>query len=162
MAAHKLAGRAHRFRWKPPLLTFEIDRHGGTAKGSTRADRQKWTLDVEKRTARPEKIGHHQLVACAPGFKAEPAVNHFVKVISQRLATPPGWNLKWITDDEVRVVVRYLLPNPYGFKQTVEGQAKRLRKRLIEAMAAQGWQVASRSGKYLVFRREPITTQKST
>jgi hypothetical protein len=161
MAAHKLDGRAHRFRWKSPILTFEIDRHGGTVNGSTRADRQEWTIDVEKRTARAEKIDFRQLTARAPSFKAEPVVSDFMNVISQRLTTPPGWNLKWISDDEIRVVVRSLLPDPYGFKQTIEGRAKRLRKRLIDEMASNGWQVASRSGPYLVFRREPIATRNS-
>ena len=30
--------------WDPPDLSFTIDRHGGTVMGSTRAERQTWTL----------------------------------------------------------------------------------------------------------------------
>ena len=52
MAADKIDGRARGFKWKSPILTFEIERHGGTVIGSTRADRQEWTIDVEKRTAK--------------------------------------------------------------------------------------------------------------
>jgi hypothetical protein len=52
MAAHKIDDdRAHGFKWNSPILTFEIDRHPGTVHGSTRADRQEWEIDVEKRTA---------------------------------------------------------------------------------------------------------------
>jgi hypothetical protein len=160
MAAHKIGGRAHGFKWKSPILTFEIDRHGRTVSGSTRADRQEWTIDLEKRTARPRKIGYSQLTRRASAFKAEPVVHLFVDVIYRRLATPPGWNLTWISDDEVRVVVRSLLPDPYGFQRTIEGQAKRLRQGLINAMAAKSWHVSRNSGAYLRFRRgdAPTTT----
>ena len=160
MAAHKIDGRARGFKWKSPILTFEIERHGGTVIGSTRADRQEWTIDVEKRTARPAMIGYRQLTPRASAFKTEPVVEHFVDVVSQRLTTPPGWNLTWISDDEIRVVVRSLLPDPSGFQKTMEGRTKRLRERLISAMAAKDWHVASKSGAYLRFRRGevPITT----
>jgi hypothetical protein len=160
MAADKIDGRAHGFKWKSPILTFEIDRHGATVNGSTRADRQEWKIDVEKRTARQAMIGYRQLVPRASSFKAEPVVHLFVDVISQRLTTPPGWNLTWISDDEIRVVVRSLLPDPSGFQKTIEGRAKTLRERLISAMAANGWHVTSKSGAYLRLRRGdgPITT----
>jgi hypothetical protein len=75
MAAHKIDGRARGFKWKSPILTFEIERHGGTVIGSTRADRQEWTIDVEKRTARPAMIGYRQLTPRASAFKTEPAVS---------------------------------------------------------------------------------------
>jgi hypothetical protein len=83
MAAHKIEGRAHGFKWKSPILTFEIDRHGGTVLGSTRADRQEWTIDLEKRTARPITIGYSQLSRRASPFKAGPVIDRFVNVISR-------------------------------------------------------------------------------
>ena len=121
--------------------------------GSTRAERQKWIIDVEKRTAQSVTVGYRQLTPRAPRFKAEPVAQIFVDVICQRSPIPPGWKLTWISDDEIRVVVRSLLPDPYGFKTTLEGQAKRLRKCLIEAMAKKGWRVTSTSGGYLRLRR---------
>ena len=77
-----------------------------------------------------------------------------------RLTTPPGWNLTWISDDEIRVLVRSLLPDPSGFRKTIEGRVKRLREGLISAMAAKGWHVTSNSGGYLRLRRGdgPTTT----
>ena len=32
--------------WDPPHLTLEIERHGGVARGSIRAEIQKWTINV--------------------------------------------------------------------------------------------------------------------
>src|SRR5579862_4489195 len=103
MAGHKIAGRAHGFNWNSPILTFEIERHGGTANGSTRAERQMWAIDVEKRIARPTIVGHCQITPRASSLKTEPVVNHFVDLICRRLTPPPGWNVTWISNDEVRV-----------------------------------------------------------
>jgi hypothetical protein len=92
MAAHKIDGRARGFKWKWPILTFEIDRHGGTVNGSTRADRQKWTM-----TSRNERRDQRRLATAssrrAHPVLTEPAVHQFVDVICQRLTTPPGWRL---------------------------------------------------------------------
>ena len=38
MAGHKLIGRMEHVEWNPPVLTFTIERHGGTVLGSTRAE----------------------------------------------------------------------------------------------------------------------------
>ena len=153
MAAHKIGGRAHGFNWKSPILSFEIDRHGGTVIGSTRAERQMWTIDVEKRTARSATVGYHQLTPRASNFKAEPVVLQFVDVISQRLVTPPGWKLTWISNDEIRVVVRSMLPDQSGFQKTIQGRTKRLRERLISAIGEKGWRVTNKSGAYLRLQR---------
>lgn len=148
MAAHKIDGRVRGFKWKWPILTFEIDRHGGTVNGSTRADRQKWTIDIEKRTARSATIGYRQLTPRASSL-TEPAVHQFVDVICQRLTTPPGWRLTWVSNDEIRVVVRSMLPDQSGFHKTIQERAKRLSERLIGAMAEKTG--ASRANPVLTF-----------
>ncbi len=38
IAGYKVRGRLERVEWKPPLLSFVIERHGRTCVGSTRAD----------------------------------------------------------------------------------------------------------------------------
>jgi len=50
MEGRKLLGRMEDVAWNPPLLTFIIERHGGTVMGSTRATLQEWTVDVENMT----------------------------------------------------------------------------------------------------------------
>jgi len=58
MRAYKLGdGRTQNVSWNPPLLKFSIERHGGTVQGSSRAERHEWTIDIEARTAVPEKLG---------------------------------------------------------------------------------------------------------
>jgi hypothetical protein len=36
--ADKLSGRIENLRWQPPYLLFQIERHGGTVMGSSRAE----------------------------------------------------------------------------------------------------------------------------
>jgi hypothetical protein len=50
MEAHKLS-RMENPIWNPPVLTFRIERHGGTVLGSSRAVVQEWTVDLERLTA---------------------------------------------------------------------------------------------------------------
>jgi hypothetical protein len=52
MAGYKLS-RMKDATWNPPILEFTIERHGGTALGSTRASLQRWeiNMDCERRVA---------------------------------------------------------------------------------------------------------------
>jgi hypothetical protein len=43
--------RAENMEWRSPVLTFVVERHGAAAMGSSRAERQQWTLNLEKNTA---------------------------------------------------------------------------------------------------------------
>ena len=61
MAGHKLIGRMEHVEWHPPVLTFVIERHGGTVLGSTRAELQRWSVDLDRQTATCECTGHRQL-----------------------------------------------------------------------------------------------------
>ena len=68
MAAYKLE-RVENMTWHPPVLSFDIERHGAMARGSTRAEIQQWELDLEKKTANCSVIGKRQLTSAstAPG-----------------------------------------------------------------------------------------------
>src|SRR5581483_8214593 len=47
----KVIGRMEDVYWDPPILSFTVERHGGTVLGSTRAELQHWQVDLEKKTA---------------------------------------------------------------------------------------------------------------
>ena len=51
MYGKKLLHRAEKLSWRPPILTFSIERHGGIARGSKRAEIHTWAVDLERRTA---------------------------------------------------------------------------------------------------------------
>ena len=54
MWASKL-GRMEKVEWQPPYLTFSIERHGATVKGSTRAELQNWQVDTSHRSLNPNE-----------------------------------------------------------------------------------------------------------
>lgn len=60
MGARKVK-RAESVQWAPPLLSFIMERHGGTVRGSTRASVQRWTLNVDTGAATVETVGRRQL-----------------------------------------------------------------------------------------------------
>ena len=51
MTSDKLLGRMEEVVWEPPILSFTVERHGGTVQGSSRASLQQWRLDLDKKTA---------------------------------------------------------------------------------------------------------------
>ena len=61
MAGYKLHNRIEQVTWEPPLLSFKIERHGGTARGSSRADIYSWELNVEEQVAKTGKSGYRQV-----------------------------------------------------------------------------------------------------
>jgi hypothetical protein len=54
-------GRMENPGWLPPVLTFVVERHGGTVLGSTSADRQTWTVNLDSATAIPATSGYRQI-----------------------------------------------------------------------------------------------------
>jgi hypothetical protein len=74
MAGHKLVNRMEAVAWNPPVLTFCIERHGGMALGSTRAEMQHWQVDLERRTVTVVKTGHQQLRPMQPRLNVEAVV----------------------------------------------------------------------------------------
>jgi hypothetical protein len=58
MSGSKLRGRVQNLRWDPPRLFFEIERHGGTVLGSSRAERHEWNVDLVSRTSRTLADAH--------------------------------------------------------------------------------------------------------
>jgi hypothetical protein len=72
MHAGKL-GRMETVRWDPPVLSFMIERHGAMGVGSTRAERQDWSIDLDQKTARCERSrSYRQALPRAEAVKIEP------------------------------------------------------------------------------------------
>lgn len=136
MAGRKLVGRMERVEWRPPLLTFLIERHGGTALGSTRAELQRWSVDLDRRTATCERAGHRQLSPMAGRVDVGPIAEEVVWLILGGLAND---RLRWLGEGRVRVEMGRIFPERSGYKQTVQGRRKRLRDALIRRLSPLGW-----------------------
>jgi len=136
MQPSKLLGRMESISWKPPMLSFTIERHGGTVLGSTRAELQYWQVNVETRSATCSTGRHRQLVPMQPKLNVEPIAAEIVSLILNRQQDS---RLKWNSDGSVRVLIGEILPSGSAVKQTLEGRRKRFRREVEQLLTTRGW-----------------------
>lgn len=156
MAANKL-GRMKSVQWDPPVLTFEIERHGALCRGGTRATRQQWRVDTSYWTATCHDVGHRQTVPMAKRFDARSMAEHIADKINTGSDDP---FLRWKADrTRVHVVLSEAVGG--GYNRTVEGRTRKLLAELRRLLEPLGW--TYRTGN--AFERteaEPIGTPTPT
>jgi hypothetical protein len=136
MGSWKL-GRIESPSWNPPVLSFTIERHGGTMLGSTRAELQTWEVDLDQRTACVAWTTHRQLKPMAPRLKTAPLGTEIIDLIEAGADDP---RLQWSPDRAtVRVLVEKVIP-PNGYARTIEGRRRRFTDSWAAAMTAAGWE----------------------
>jgi hypothetical protein len=153
MASWKIA-RMETATWKPPVLAFTIERHGGTVLGSTRAEIQHWEVNLDHGTAGVTGSSYRQLAPPAARLKVEPLVAEIMGLIEAGADDP---RLKWSPGHTaVSAVPSRVIPDG-GYRQTVQGRRKRFREALAAALAEHGWEQLSREqGRGMWARRPPV------
>ena len=147
MKTSKLA-RMENVRWDPPILSFQLERHGALALGSTRAELQVWSVDLYTNRATCAKSrSYRQLGPRAERVGAEPIASEIAEAIT---AGRDDHRLKWGRDGTVRVVLTKVFPYGSGYMQTIAGRRKRLRETLTRLLAERGWREVRRN----VYSRE--------
>jgi hypothetical protein len=138
--------RAEQLRWNPPSLSFTIERHGGIGLGSTRAELQNWTVDLDSASAYHTEGGFRQVVPAAPRFSVKPIVARVCEAIRQGPRSESDLVregiVAWCSKGEVTVKHGALVPDD-GYRQTVAGRRRRFRKELMDEMSELGWQLVS-------------------
>lgn len=136
MHAGKL-GRMEGMRWEPPVLNFTIERHGAMIMGSTRAELQRWRVDLDHKTTRCERNrSYRQILPRAGAVRIEPIAREVAESI---LAGRADERLKWQGEETVRVLMTKIFPHDSGYMQTVTERRKRLRAALQTLLADGGW-----------------------
>jgi len=136
MAEYKLE-RMKSPLWKPPVLNFEIIKHGSTFLGSSRAERQAWYSDLDRKIAESQIVGYRQIHQREPGFNVKPTADELADLIMRGMQDE---RLQWSTDGRVRILSGKIIPSgTLSPKQTVEGRRKRLIKALEERLTPRGW-----------------------
>lgn len=154
MKDDKLLGRMENVHWQSPILTFTIERHGGTTKGSTRAELQHWELNLDDQTACIVKEGHRQLQTMAPRISAKAIAEEIAALI---LNGKDDERILRFDDGSVKVRASKVFAGGSGFKRTVEGRRKRLVECVRDRLAERGWIAVAGN----VFRQMPFRHVRS-
>lgn len=136
MTARKLLYRTEKLLWKPPILGFQIERHGAAVAGSVYAHVQTWQIDVQRGTAdlngfeKPRLVGKRD----KPLKVASLAVEIAQLIVSGR----EDARLKWLGPNLVRVEIGRVIPATN--RETTAARRQRLIKALEKQLQSQGWQ----------------------
>lgn len=134
MTANKLS-RWEQPTWSPPTLNFDIERHGATVMGSSRAEVQRWAIDVDNETVHFAHTRRRQLGALAPRLDVNSLAKRCAALIIHHMAD--SW-LKWSSANEVKVDIALIIPETN--KQTTIDRRKRFRKALADELVGTGWE----------------------
>jgi hypothetical protein len=138
MAGYKLLNRMEAVAWNSPILSFKIERHGGTVMGSSRAKIDEWTVNLERLTTKVETVGRRQVRPPRPRFDAKPIAQELAKAI---LTGQSNDRLQWDNEFKVRVLIGKILPEGSAVKQTLTACRKRLREALTRLLATARWKM---------------------
>jgi hypothetical protein len=131
----------------PPELSFNIERHGGIGKGSTRAEVQTWQVNLDRKVANLLDTQKRQKFPMAKPLKVEPIADEIAALI---VKGQEDKRIKWDGASRVRVIVGNIIPSTN--KQTTHGRRKRFSKELERCLAPCGWHRKG-AGSHLVFER---------
>lgn len=140
--------------WSPPSLAFEIVRHGSTALGSTRAERQVWWVDLDTRQAKCETVGYRQLYPRDAVFDVKPVADELSELF---ICGSQDERLQWSASGRVRILTgKILSAQP---KRTLEGRRKRLLRAMEERLAPHGWRRRGSWWEHEEYREKPLNSQ---
>lgn len=142
MANYKLLGRMEDAHWVPPVLTFVIERHGGIVCGSSRAELQRWTVDMDTRNATCEQSGYRQLYQQQPRLDTRPIAQEIVSLIHGHHEDE---RLKWRNDGSVLVKISMIagLEEWSACRQTLTERRRRFRGTVEQLLQQAGWRMLS-------------------
>lgn len=127
--------------WNPPELRFEIERHGATVGGSTRAEMQTWVVDTERRSIDQVRSRVRQLSPSAPRLDVHALAQQcLAAMMAGPEADTTGW-LKWVSPSEVKLQISQVIPQT--FKQTTADRRRRFSRELTALSEGSGWREAS-------------------
>jgi hypothetical protein len=136
MTGNKLLGRMEEIEWNPPILSFNIDRHGATIMGSSRAYIQKWYANVEEVSARFEEVSYRQILPKQHRVDVNPLAEEIARKITEFQEND---SLKRYDNGSVQVLMGKVIPEAGSPKQTINGRRKRFRKALDKMLSDAGW-----------------------
>lgn len=145
--------RAEEVCWTPPILSFTLERHGGTVLGSSRASLHCWEVDTAQPEARIVNTSVRQLSPKVQVMDIEKIANEIATLILNGTGDDP--RVTWLEDRQrVQVNIGEVIPqtNP----QTTQGRRKRFRAILESLMSEANW-TRQDVGNKIGFRHQYLT-----
>ena len=122
--------------WKPPTLSFTIQRYRVTLLGSATSERQRWAVNVDTKETLCYNAGSGQTTPSQPPLNVEPIVKEVVRLIKNHQKTE--W-LKWQNDGSVHVVMGKVFPVSTNLNKHLRWQRERFRTKVEESLTTAGW-----------------------
>lgn len=127
--------RAEELRWKRPCLCFKIERHGGTANGSSRAPIHEWCVNMETRWADCANGRYRQLERRASPVFGGRIAEQAVRAIAAGEMIP---GVRYLDPDELQVQIGVFIPAT-ACQMTIRDRRKKFRQTLIPQLEGLGW-----------------------
>ena len=121
--------------WNPPLLSFEIERHGGTVNGSSRADLHVWVVDMNSLEASCSTGRRRQLTPMSRRLDVKQLA---IEISILILDGTKDDRLKWESESKVKILISKIISDD-GVGQTVSGRRKRFRKEVERNIEEHHW-----------------------
>lgn len=122
--AEELAGRIEGLAWTPPLISFQIERHGATVEASTRSTVQSWQVDVDGGTASISGSGQREVYQMDQRLDVLWVAAELVAAICQRR---PDSRISWRGGAATVIMATAVLT---ADRQTTSARRKRLTKEI--------------------------------
>ncbi|MGH6992151.1 MAG: hypothetical protein ACREEH_02325, partial [Caulobacteraceae bacterium] len=116
MSGSKLIGRTEDMEWSPPILAFGIERHGALVNGSSRAELQRWRVDLGRGEAELVQSRRRQIFPADARLNVKPIAAEIAALIREGGEDP---RIKRRGAEYVRIVLSEVIPTTV--KQTTTG-----------------------------------------
>jgi hypothetical protein len=140
MEGFKLLGRMEDVHWKPPIVSFSIERH--LVCGSNRAVLQQWAVNLDHNTARITATEERALYPLSLGLSVETAAEQIAQAI---LNGENDKRVHWGEDGTACVVASWVFPKQSAFARTTGTRRRLLCNHISDLLADHGWKQCGRN-----------------
>jgi hypothetical protein len=141
--------RAEDLTWKPPILSFTLERHGGTVNQSSRADLHFWEVNVDTLHAAIVRESYRQLQPLDKRLNTKKLAQDVAKRI---LAGEQHETLQWKDAQTVSLKIAALIPETN--QQTTASRRRKFYDDLEQTLKPEGW-IKAGTGRWIRFVRSP-------
>jgi hypothetical protein len=122
------------------MLTFNIERHGGFVLGSTRAEVQKWKVDLDHETAALIETTRRQILPMDRRLDVRAIAAEIATIINERREDT---RIKWLAANRVRILTGEVILATNA--QTTTSRRKRFASELERLLLPLGWRCTIRN-----------------